>query len=482
MKVDAPRDRQFARLLCEKGAEQASGILAASRGRLRRLFCLEKGWLVYATSNLIEEQFVEFLVRSGALSPGARADAVEIASQGKRSPIAVLVATGRPPIDTLRRSMEGLIRELLTSTLEWPDGAFTFESGLPKLEGEVTVRLTPRSLVLAHVKKHPASLDALRIRIGRPDLRPVAAMSVEEASNQLDTLGAYLIEASDGKTELAAIVKKSPAEEEPTLRAIYGFLLVGWLEPEDPAVRRARELRGRDGELTREECLGRLTIATGQDHYGVLGVDRTARADVIRDAYYGLARRFHPDRFRSGPLADLLERFEEFFASVTDAYNTLTDPAARQEYDTLMSAPAQEDKTTDTGYLARQNFLKGRALAAMRKFNEAVTFLENAIQLDPAQAEYHLELGLLLARNPRRREDAERHLLQTIELAPTLVRAYVALGNMYLKAGRAGRAARMAKEALRWEPAHLEASQLLAEAGNAADDREDLRRGVFRSS
>src|SRR4029453_10084331 len=111
-----------------------------------------------------------------------------------------------------------------------------------------------------------------------------------------------------------------------------------------------------------------------------------------------------------------------------------------------------------------------------------VPFLENTIQSDPGQADYHLELGLLLARNPRRREDAERHLLQTVELAPTLVAAYVALGQMYLRAGKAGRAGRMAREALRWGPSHVEASALLSEAGNAADDREDLRRGVFRSS
>ncbi|HZN54880.1 MAG TPA: DnaJ domain-containing protein [Candidatus Polarisedimenticolaceae bacterium] len=482
MSKEAQRDRQLARLLCERAAQQSSGIVTATRGRLRRLLCMEKGWLVFATSNLIEEQFIEYLVRTGSLSPGARADAVETAAHAKTTPTAVLLAAGRPPMEAMRRAMEGLVRELLTSTLEWPDGAFAFEPGLPRLDGEVTVRLAPRGLVLAHAKRHPAALDAVRVRIGPPDLRPVAAIPAEQAATQLDALGAYLIAVSDGKADLSEIVKKSPADEEPTLRTIYGFLLVGLLEPEDPAVRRARELRGQ-GELTREECIGRLTLATGQDHYGVLGVDKTARPETVRDAYYALARRYHPDRFRSGPLMDLLPRFEHFFASVTDAYNTLGDPDMRREYDDALAAPlATEAKTSDAGYLARQNFLRGRALASLRKFNEAVTFLENAIQLDPGQAEYHLELGLLLARNPRRREDAERHLLQAVELAPTLVAAYVALGQMYLRAGRAGRAARMAREALRWEPSYVDASALLTEAGNAADDREDLRRGVFRSS
>src|SRR5262249_52735581 len=218
--------------------------------------------------------------------------------------------------------------------------------------------------------------------------------------------------------------------------------------------------------------------AVGQDHYGVLGLDRTARPDAIRDSYYALARRYHPDRFRSGPLGDLLTRFEEFFTRVTEAYNTLSDAASRAEYDQLLvSAHTDDRKGTDTGYLARQNYLRGRALVAQRKFNEGITFLENAVQIDPSHGEYHLELGLALAKNPRHREAAEVRLLQAIELTPTSVAAYLALAQMYLKAGRPGRAVRMAKEALRWEPGHLGASEILVQAGSAAaDDRDDIKR------
>jgi len=129
----------------------------------------------------------------------------------------------------------------------------------------------------------------------------------------------------------------------------------------------------------------------------------------------------------------------------------------------------------DSGYIARQNYLRGKVAAQHRRYAEAVTFLENAIQQDPGQAEYHLELGLVQARNPRFRAEAERHLLQAVDLAPTLVDGYVALGQMYLKSGRGGRAAKMAREALRWEPGHVEASQLLRDAGNAPDEGEARR-------
>jgi DnaJ-domain-containing protein 1 len=473
--------RHFAHLLCGRAEAHASGILTATRGKLRRLFCLEKGWLAFATSNLLEEQFVEYLVRSRLLTPDERAHAVQAASARKIGLPAYLLHLGRPSHESLRRGMEGLVGELATSTLEWPDGQFSFEDGQPKLQDEITVRLSARSLVIAHARRHPASLDALRIRIGPPDLRPVATAAALARAGEMDPLGAYLVSRSDGGMDLSELVKHAPAEEEPTLRAVYGLLLAGLLEPEDARVKRSRELRT-EAEISREEALGRLTLAAGQDHYGVLGVDRNARREAIRDSYYALARRYHPDRFRSGSLTDLLERFEEFFTRVTEAYNTLSDPVSRAEYDQQSATVvADAGKGSDTAYLARQNFLRGRALAGQRKLTEAVTFLENAVQLDPAQAEYHMELGLILSRNPRHREAAERSLLQAIELSPTLVAAYVALGQMYAKAGRPGRAARMAREAMRWEPGHLEAEEILAAAGDAPDDREDLRRAVFGS-
>jgi len=481
--VAAAPFRQFPRLLCEKAEAKASGVLTASRGRLRRLFCLESGWLAFATSNLLEEQFAEYLVRSGILAPDVRAQALEASAVRKIGFGAALLEGGRPSPDALRRGMDGLIRELATSTLEWPDGTFAFEDGSPRLEGEITARLAVRPFVIAHARRHPAALDALRIRIGPPDLRPIVPPKSAAAAGDMDPVGAYLLETCDGTRDLKELVRGSPAGEEPTLRALYGFLLSGWLEPEDPKIRRTRELRN-EAMITREEALGRLALAAGQDHYGVLGLDRTARSEAIRESYYALARRYHPDRFRSGPLVDLLTQFEDFFTHVTEAYNTLSDAASRTEYDQQLASAHKDDRHgTDTGYLARQNYLRGRALMGQRKLTEAITFLENAVQIDPSHAEYHLELGLALAKNPRHRETAEVRLLQAIELSPTLIPAYVALAQMYLKAGRPGRAIRMAREAMRWEPGQLEASEVLLQAGDAVtDERDDIRRAIFGGS
>ncbi len=63
------------------------------------------------------------------------------------------------------------------------------------------------------------------------------------------------------------------------------------------------------------------------DLYGVLGVDKKASADEIKKAYRKLARENHPDRNPGDAKAE--DRFKE----ISQAYDVLSDPDKRKQYD-----------------------------------------------------------------------------------------------------------------------------------------------------
>src|SRR5919201_5311279 len=68
-------------------------------------------------------------------------------------------------------------------------------------------------------------------------------------------------------------------------------------------------------------------MAAIKDPYKTLGVDKKASADEIKKAYRKLARQYHPDKNQGD------EKAEERFKDIQQAYDVLSDPEKRKQYD-----------------------------------------------------------------------------------------------------------------------------------------------------
>ena len=85
-----------------------------------------------------------------------------------------------------------------------------------------------------------------------------------------------------------------------------------------------------------------FATADGDKLYHLLGVSRTASQEDVKQAYRKLALKWHPDR---NP--DNRVDAEKKFKDISEAYQVLSDPSRRREYDFGRNAPGQRAARQD---------------------------------------------------------------------------------------------------------------------------------------
>lgn len=112
-----------------------------------------------------------------------------------------------------------------------------------------------------------------------------------------------------------------------------------------PPSRRARPRRWTPADLDEpaeleHEFKGRVLDLFGWlddlDHYELLGVARDAERKAIKSAYYGIAAKFHTDRYFGKSLGSFKSKMEAIFGRATAAHDTLANKARRAEYDAYL--------------------------------------------------------------------------------------------------------------------------------------------------
>ena len=135
--------------------------------------------------------------------------------------------------------------------------------------------------------------------------------------------------------------------------------------------------------------LSALSARLGGTHYQVLGVPTDATASVIQNAFFGLAKKWHPDRLRP-EVGDLKDQATRVFSRISEASQVLSDPSQRQAYDqslvtgdTVAEAEQVQRVLKANNAFQKAEVLLKRGNLALAE-NEALIAFEN----DPTQADH----------------------------------------------------------------------------------------------
>jgi len=320
-----------------------------------------------------------------------------------------------------------------------------------------------------------------------PAAPPAPAPAPERGASPGPGSGSHTAQSPTTKSEAARALKEEAEREE--------------------AARRATEAR-------RKEIVDAFDSLQGRDHFEVLGIERKATETDVKEAYFRLARRFHPDTPLEPALHDLRAKRENVFLRLGAAYETLRNPQSRAQYERMVDprsprrpviqetapapaaasppappaspqAPAPNPGASEEAQrsAAQKALLTAVHLFKQEKYWDVIQALEPALAHIEGPA--RLKASILLARaylkNPNWLRQAESTLRDVLREKPDLAEAHVVLGHVYRATNLRSRAVASYRKALELNPDNEEALAELQALGSTepAPPSSSIRNKLF---
>ena len=200
------------------------------------------------------------------------------------------------------------------------------------------------------------------------------------------------------------------------------------------------------------EIQERIASSEDENHYEILGVERTDGRMAIKKAYLQAAKRYHPDAIGRHGLASMAQPTTLLFSRIALAWETLRDTAKRSKYDQLLDADS-ENMDVDRIRRAETCYRKGEILLRKGDFAAAERFLEPAVGLWPSEAAYRSALAWTLYKKmPSEPKRALKHLERALASKPDDAITHFRAGIVQRALGDTENAARSLARARELDP------------------------------
>jgi curved DNA-binding protein CbpA len=490
-------EQPLAELIREISSKSLGGRLRLTHERVKVAAYFDNGNFVYAASNVRGHRLREYLQKSNLVSDQDLAQFKDRVSDPDL--VKVLCAQKLLSSEAAEQVQTRLASDVLCMALLWTEGTWEFDSR-SRLNEQLNLKIDATSLLLDTGRRLPKQFAASRFPDPAELIAPLGEPRVHE--NLLPAEG-FLLSRLDRPATVNDLVSLTGLGEAETLHIIYSLALAGLIKREhwksafsdqQPRVPQivveetptpSRE-EVRDNEIDLNEVESFLQrVKNAQTHYDVLSVGTDIPAQDVKNVYYELARRYHPDRFRKAAPA-LVPRLESAFARITQAYDTLQDDGLRASYNSKLvhrkkaeqladSAPKaataapQADPVAEgvaqpvisVAERAESQFKEGFAALELGERKVAIGLFASAASAMPNEPRYRAFYGHMLAANESTRRAAEGHLQAAVKLEPGNAEYRVMLAELYRDLGLKLRAKGEAERAVAADPNNRKARDLL---------------------
>ncbi len=467
---------------------ERSGVLHLVRGISEKKIYFDRGMILFAESDVEEEDLGRRLVSEGKISPGALAEARRNVSESKDLAQA-LVNRGLLGKETLSHTVRYILERVVTAAFRWEGGTARFSDGWLLQEIFESDTVLTFELILKGIDGmvgFEPLRDAMRELPNSLKLRARGPVPLDRLA--LTPTHGYILSRVDGRIGVGEILALlPPGEEDRASRFLFGLLAMGVLQFDPPLtegpLRVASLLRDHADQVAlermqEEEIAEAYEAFRNRNPHELLNVPHGAPREEVERAYGDAKARFNRDRIPPRVWEKMRAQLAVIESRLVEAYLTLnqtrapeTSSEARDDGASGRQPPqaaedllvrVEMDKTKSKMVLeanaktADSYYQKARKFMREGDFHNAIQYGKLAISYNPQDARFYFLVGDCQVRNPdaRWQRTAEQNFLKAVELDPWNADFRITLGRFYKNRGLKLRARKQFEEALQIVPAH----------------------------
>lgn len=446
-----------------------TGVLYVVSGKVQKKIYLNKGDIIFASSNMPEDSPGMVLVNLGMINKSQFDQATLVERLTKKRPDEIYSELGFVDLETVMQAVGTSVENIIYSLFQLREGQFVLieEGGTPdeifrlKLS---TAHLIYRGIMSIEDEEH---INSLRPAIHDIPYLADDPLNLFQAIN-LATEDKEVLRRCNGSDTAGEILDSYGDDEGRVIKVLSVLLntrLIDFKEStDDPPVlcpdNEESECIPETGAFVSsiEHLYG---IYKELGYYGVLEIDKSATKAEIKKAFYAKAKEFHPDR-HFGMHEEMQEKINEIFLYISNAYNTLMDEKMRSRYDNqdVTAVDAKQDPEA----FAASRYEEGRTALREARLKEAVLYFSEAVYYAPSAHPYHFALGVAYYRTGKYKE-SESAFRQAISLDPSNAQYIAESGHAFLAMGYPVRAKGSFEKALLINPKEKRALEGIKKLG-----------------